>query len=63
MKDKNRVEWIRHKKELGEGYTYYKKDNRSVTMSQNEYNKHNAIKSKNESQCGGLKYYLIESIQ
>lgn len=63
VKDKNGVEWIRRKKERGEGYTYCKKDDRSVTMSQNEYNKYNAIKSKNESQYSKLKYYLIESVQ
>jgi hypothetical protein len=63
VKDKSGVEWIKRKKERGEGYTYCKKDDRSVTMSQDEYNKRNASKSKNESQYISLKDYLVESIQ
>lgn len=63
VKDKSGVEWVKRKKERGEGYTYCRKDDRSVTMSQDEYNKRNASKSKNESQYISLKDYLIESIQ
>ncbi len=60
VKDKDGVEWIKRKKERGDGFTYCRKDDRSVTMSQEEYNKKNA--QKNESLGMSLKDFIIESL-
>ena len=60
VKDKSGIEWIKRKKERGDGFTYCRKDDRSVTMSQEEYNKKNA--QKNESLGMSLKDFIIESL-
>ena len=60
VKDKDGVEWIKRKKERGDGFTYCRKDDRSVTMSQKEYAKHNA--QKNESLGMSLKDFITEKL-
>lgn len=57
VKDKDGVVWIKRKKERGEGYTYCRKDDRSVTMSQDEYKK----RHQKESYYISLKNYLTEA--
>lgn len=59
VKDKKGVEWIKRKKENGEGTTYCRKDDRKTTMSQKEYNKKNHIK---ENYNMNLKDFIIYQI-
>lgn len=60
VKDKDGVEWIKRKKERGDDFTYCRKDDRKVTMSQEEYAKHNA--KKNESLNKSLKDFITENL-
>lgn len=60
VKSNDGVEWIKRKKLKGEGYTYCKSNDHSVTMSQREWRKHNA--SKNEG-VFSLKNYLNEALE
>lgn len=62
VKDASGVEWIKRKKERGDGYTYCKKDDNTVTMSQKQYQKHKASQKKNECLIS-LKNYLNESLE